>query len=271
MKYVTKHLNPPTILALTALVFAITGASYAATGGAGHVKTAATISKSKRKASKSLRGPAGPRGATGAAGPAGPAGPAGAKGENGASGAAGGKGATGPQGNPGPAGPEGKQGEPWTAGGTLPSGKSLKGEWSLAGSGSGPTVFVGSFSFALPLKEPPVKHYVNVKGKEPVFNATTKTIEQVTPTGCVGNAEDPGAAPGNLCVFASQEENSFTETDDTALPAICSFDVKSPVAGNCVVASKELSTASRFGFGMETVSENPGPINMFGTWAVTAE
>ena len=37
MKRITKHVNPATILALMALVFAITGGAFAATGATGGV------------------------------------------------------------------------------------------------------------------------------------------------------------------------------------------------------------------------------------------
>ena len=100
MKRVTRHINPATILALVALVFAATGGAYAASssggngGGAGTHYTA-SAAKKKKSSPKGARGPAGAKGATGApgatgpAGPAGPGGAAGAKGENGADGSIG--------------------------------------------------------------------------------------------------------------------------------------------------------------------------------------
>lgn len=102
-----KHLTPATGLALLALVFAITGGAFAATGGGnsshGTLTASAAKSKAKAKAKAGPRGPAGPagkngtngtNGAPGATGPAGPQGPAGAagsgtpgpKGENGTNG-----------------------------------------------------------------------------------------------------------------------------------------------------------------------------------------
>src|ERR1700691_476551 len=111
---VKKHLTPPTFIALIALVFAVTGGAFAATGNGGggapakatasvdhntvaasvaHNTVAATAAKKKTKAP--ARGPAGPRGATGSGRPARGTGPAGG---------------TGPQGNPGGAGEKGANG-----------------------------------------------------------------------------------------------------------------------------------------------------------------
>ncbi len=103
MNRIKKHINPATILALAALVFAITGGAYAASGGSGNggngggnsagsaSHATAYVAKAKKKSKTPAgkpgpRGPAGPAGATGPAGPAGATGPAGAKGENGAAG-----------------------------------------------------------------------------------------------------------------------------------------------------------------------------------------
>ena len=81
-------------------------------------------------------------------------------------------------------------GSPWKPG-TLPSGKTLTGHW--AGSGFGEAAFPepgtgqawASVSFTVPLEvEPKESHYIE-EG-------------QVTPAGCTGNAETPGAEPGNL-------------------------------------------------------------------------
>jgi hypothetical protein len=96
---VRRHLNASTLIALLALVFAVTGGAFAATGHGG--SPAGALASVKAGAAKSKRGPrgpqgpAGPAGKNGAAGPAGPAGPVGAKGETGATGAAGANGVAG--------------------------------------------------------------------------------------------------------------------------------------------------------------------------------
>ena len=109
-----KHITPATVLAFVALVFAITGGAFAATGSGGGAGAKASASvtppavaakaKAKPKTKAGPRGPAGPKGATGATGPggaAGPAGPAGAAGAKGENGAAGGPGTAGAPGGPG--------------------------------------------------------------------------------------------------------------------------------------------------------------------------
>ena len=152
MKRITKHLNASTVIALLALVFAITGGAFAATGGGSpsHATLTASVAKSKAKA-KTKAGPRGPagkngtngtNGAPGATGPAGPTGPAGG---------------TGPTGGPGTNGEsvkvtaegkctkfsnasgegkacEGKEGKPGTTGFTkeLPSGATETGSWSFS-------------------------------------------------------------------------------------------------------------------------------------------
>jgi Collagen triple helix repeat (20 copies) len=106
-----KHVNPASILALVALVFAATGGAFAATGGGGssssHATLTATVAKSKSKAKASPRGPAGPKGATGATGPVGPVGPTGPTGATGATGT----GTNGTNGENGKDGAPGKNGE----------------------------------------------------------------------------------------------------------------------------------------------------------------
>jgi hypothetical protein len=101
---INKHLTPSTAIALLALVFALTGGAFAATGGGGsHATLSASAAKKKAKP-KSLRGPAGPagkNGTNGTNGTPGATGPAGPKGENGAAGSPGGQGEKGATGNNG--------------------------------------------------------------------------------------------------------------------------------------------------------------------------
>ncbi|HWA52620.1 MAG TPA: hypothetical protein VG816_00460 [Solirubrobacterales bacterium] len=74
--------SPAMAVAIAAMVLAMVGGAFAATGGPGGKGSSASASKAK----KGARGPRGPRGATG---PAGPVGPAGAKGDPGPAGGAG--------------------------------------------------------------------------------------------------------------------------------------------------------------------------------------
>jgi hypothetical protein len=240
---IRRHFTYTNLAATLAVFFALSGGALAA----GHYLITST-KQIKPSVLSALKGKAGAQGAAGPAGAQGPAGPAGAKGETGATGP------QGPEGKAGAPGANGKEGEPWTAGGTLPSGKTLKGEWNISGTATGANALMaGSVSFALPLKEAPVKHYIRV--------------EEAPPAGCTGSAEDPGAAKGNLCIFASQEENALHEfINRLPLPGVCALEKP----GECLANSLE-NTASPLGFGIETFSEEAGFVFVKGSWAVTAE
>src|SRR5881394_3694847 len=159
LRIIRRNLNVPTAVAVVALVFAMTGGAFAA-------KDYATGSKQ----SSGKRGPKGPKGDTG---------PKGDKGD------------TGPQ------GPKGDTGDPWTAGGFLPSGKSLGGTWVA---GVGPEILPGkgaaaaSISFGIPLTAPPTIVIVK-KGQEGTEHAAE----------CPGSLAVPLAAKGNLCLYTAQE------------------------------------------------------------------
>lgn len=170
-----RNLTPPTALAVIALVFAMSGGAIAAKNA-----------NDSAEASKSQRGLKGPRGKQGPRGLQGPQGP---KGETGA---------TGPQGPQGSQGPKGDVGDPWTAGGFLPSGKSVGGTWVA---GVGPGIFPGptgvaaaSISFGLPIKGVPTVKVVK-KNQEGVEHATE----------CPGSLIAPKAANGVLCLYTAEE------------------------------------------------------------------
>jgi hypothetical protein len=217
---IRKHLTPSTVIAVMALVFAVTGGAFAATGssnggGSGQGPAHATLTASAAKAKPAPKGKAGPRGpagakgatgATGAPGPAGatgPGGPAGAKGENGVAGVAGATGATGatgPQGEEGATGAAGKNG---TTGFTsvLPPEKTETGAWTAKGG----EVFV-PLSFNIPVEVPPTGETAacgaSEKGKLCVHFIQEG---EVTPAGCEGALGSAGAEPGNLCIFEAKE------------------------------------------------------------------
>jgi hypothetical protein len=127
-----KRISYANVAATLAVVFAMTGGAYAAK------KYVITSTKQiKPSVLKKLEGKNGKNGATGAAGSAGAAGPAGPQGPAGTAGAKGEDGTNGtnskegPKGEKGEEGKQGKEGEPWTAGGTLPSGKTETGTWGV--------------------------------------------------------------------------------------------------------------------------------------------
>jgi hypothetical protein len=232
-----KHINPATILALAALVFATTGGAFAATGGGGGNgggstpgKASASIgrtatftavaAKKKAKPKAGARGPAGPRGATGATGPGGPAGPTGATGATGATGTTGPAGAQGTQGAQGPQGPEGKQGPSGTTGftATLPAGDTETGTWAFDRTGESGVEKV-SLSFPVPLETSLPEedaHFIEGHGEEVSESEATGFLKGKSSI-CSGTPEHPTAPPGNLCVYSStlegvaEEAGRFTE------------------------------------------------------------
>src|ERR1700761_3323814 len=179
------------VISIVALVAALGGGAYAASGGLN--------GKQKKEVEKIAKKYAGKPGASGATGPAGPAG------APGPAGGAGGKGELGPQGPAGPQGPEGEEGEegepgeegsPWTAGGTLPSEATETGVW-------GPRIELETgghwypISFAIPLAAPlDESHQVIVNEAEGETSAT----------GCPGQeGGTPTAEPGYLCVYVAED------------------------------------------------------------------
>jgi hypothetical protein len=210
-------------VAVIALVFAMLGGAYAASGLNSKQK------KEVKAIAKSFQG----TGPAGAQGPAGPAGPAGAKGDSGAPGA---KGDTGSAGNAGAAGKsaeaipfsgargpiggvtcsegglevksaspatlvcngkkgekgeKGEDGEGGTGGGTeLPAGESLYGHWGYATTGG---LAASPISFNL--------HYPDEAGPEFNFVTFEEVENEEAPEGCPGNVDAPAAEPGHLCVY----------------------------------------------------------------------
>jgi hypothetical protein len=263
---VRRHLTYANVTVTFALVFAMSGGAYAA--GKYLVTSTKQISP---KVLKSLQGKAGVAGKNGAAGPAGPVGPAGAQGLQGAkgeTGATGSAGTDGTNGTNGKEGKEGKEGSPWTAGGTLPAGQMLKGEWSLAATVSGSfSRLSDSISYGIPLATPAIAHYINENGQEMFVNTTTMKTEERSPVGCPGSVSEPQAEAGNLCVYASHEENNHEPfmhaTQELTVPTIC---FASGYAGGCLGVTPQ---PEKFGFSVYTASEEEGFVNDAGTWAVT--
>lgn len=269
-----KHINPATILALAALVFATTGGAFAATNGgndggnagsstpgkanAATGRTAtftATMAKKKTKPKTGgARGPAGPKGATGATGPAGLAGPTGATGATGPAGAAGTQGTQGAQ---GPQGPEGKQGPSGTTGftATLPAGDTETGTWAFDRTGESGVEKV-SLSFPVPLETSLAEedaHFIEGNGEE-VFESEATGFVKAKSSICLGTVEHPTAPPGNLCVYSYKLEGVAEEAER--------FTFLVGPEGSRFAAGT--AGAIIFLFGAQVGSEG------YGSWAITA-
>ena len=184
------------IVAVIAAVLAMSGGAFA--GGSQLARVSATGAHPGRGLARppaARRGPRGPRGATGPAGPQGPAG-------------------QGRQGDPGPRGPEGS---PWTAGGTLPSGRSESGTWIAAAAGKevapGQSEGAGTVSFVIRTVVPPEIHLI-AKGQAGQEHAAE----------CPGSTSLPLAAKGNLCLYTVEDQGLIlAETFSSASGAVLTF------------------------------------------------
>jgi Collagen triple helix repeat (20 copies) len=209
------------VVAVVALIAALTGAAYAASGGLTPKQQKEVKNIAKKFAGKDgLPGPAGPQG------PQGPKGDTGAKGADGINGT---NGTNGTNGKDGPAGTNGTDGESvnifdlpvgnanckeggakfvngtgeafacngegGTGGGypeKLPSGDNETGWWEVQGESG---LIIGEesaalISFPLPVVPPPA---------ETILITPSSTAAETTK--CPGNAIEPKATPGVLCLY----------------------------------------------------------------------
>jgi hypothetical protein len=228
----------------------------AVSGGAAYAASHYLITSTKQikpSVLKSLKGKTGPAGANGAPGPQGPQGATGTKGEPGTPGAPGGKGETGPAGTPGKEGApgkEGKEGSPWTAGGTLPSGKTETGTWAVhLTEVKGSNEAVDTISFPIPV------NIAEAERGQGVF--ITEAEAGSGREGCTGTVEAPTAPAGKLCVYTQSEKfKGLTGIPDGHITFDEEFGFGRPGA------YLKFSVAEREGILGEAVAE--------GSWAVTA-
>jgi hypothetical protein len=258
------------IVSILALVAALGGGAYAASGGLN--------GKQKKEVEKIAKKYAGKNGAQGPAGAVGPAGGPGAKGD---------AGATGPEGKPGGEGQQGKEGKPgkegspWTVGGVLPSGKTETGTWTLnsgAVEGQNP---VGPISFAIPLAGPLGEGQVHLIGKsgEELIWEFPNAVKEVPPTKCgkgltpAGTVETPTAAAGNLCVYISNIHSS-DNLEAERLGSNLIFDPGQTTECVGIACSKsgpfEGPGAGASQAGAYVVSSTQEKLMVWGSWAVTA-
>jgi hypothetical protein len=139
------------------------------------------------------------------------------------------RGNRGPVGKPGPFPP------------TLPSGKTVRGIFAAAGEASGADTsdIADNISFGWTLTARPTPHFIQAGA--------------AVPAGCSGTPDDPGADPGNLCVF----EVVHTNVDDAHTY------VWNPVFNSTGMAEP-------FGAAVLSSSAGAGYYDFGGSWAVTA-
>jgi hypothetical protein len=285
---IRKRLTYTNVAVTLALVFAMSGGAYAASKYL--ITSTKQISPKVLKTLQGKRGPAGPAGAAGTTGPQGPAGTPGAagKGEKGDPGVEGKTGANGTNGTNGESvtvktlgkgqggctegGGEfsdktGKatacNGSPWTAGGTLPAGKTETGEWTVSGYDTSPVVRRAAVSFALPLNKKPVVHLINASH----LMEYTASGEQ-TSTACLGTVEKPEATPGNLCIYTSAESGLSEEKagNEELLGWKWGINITSISS-----TSERPLAADPFGFIISILRIEEGTAEANGSWAATAE
>lgn len=243
LSFIRRQMSATNLMVLAALIFAMAGGAFAATGGGkahgGHQGHAAKKHQGKANGKRGPRGPRGPEGKQGPAGPAGPAGPQGTAGEKGATGERGANGGTGESvtsaeiatsesacnklggskftvgGKETTAcnGKAGKEGSPWTDGGVLPPEAEETGVWALTRLPE--AVGFGQLkipvSFAIPLQKALGEGAVHIIGTE-----AGKPGEEPVAAGCVlkrNEAEEiveVEAEPGNLCIYVQYEEGIKT-------------------------------------------------------------
>jgi hypothetical protein len=164
-----KRITPATLIAVLALVLAMTGGALAAK------KYVITSTKQiSPSVLKKLTGSPGPQGASGAKGDPGPAGRDGTNGTNGTNGQTG-----------------------FTE--VLPAGKSLTGTWS--------SNFIDTGGESTAVQFVPISLGIPLSKALTVTDVHFIALGEETGTGdCPGSIEKPVAEPGKLCVYTSTEE-----------------------------------------------------------------
>jgi len=235
--------GPGLTVAVIAMLIALTGGAFAASGAltSKQKKEVKAIAKAEAKkfATAGPAGPSGPQGPAGPAGSAGPAGPKGDKGDTGTPGAAGKGVETTPiavgdtekcneqggalvkkEGAPtgtavcnGAPGAPGAPGQPWTPDNVLPPGASETGTWAFTGTEeANPNGIRVPISFPIPLAEGLDSEHVHFQEDA---DFSTSCPADGTP-GKEGTAGNPIAEPGELCVYVNLGD-SLTGTTFTGI------------------------------------------------------
>ncbi|HEY0277389.1 MAG TPA: hypothetical protein VGC32_03880 [Solirubrobacterales bacterium] len=212
-------------ISIVALVAALSGGAYAASGGLSG-KQKKEVTKIAQTEAKKFAGKQGSPGSAGPQGPAGSPGKEGAAGATGLPGTPGGSGAPGGPGERGPAGPTETE---------LQSGVTEVGLWSFTNPSADESWTTISFPLTLKPSESIEEHIV-LAGE----SASTE---------CPGSAAEPAAAPGNLCIYETEVQNTTSEIPST---------IQTPVHSAGVVLEFQTKSPATFSWGR-------------GSWAVTAK
>jgi hypothetical protein len=245
------------VISIVALVAALGGGAYAASGGLN--------GKQKKEVEKIAKKYAGKPGAAGGTGPAGPAGAPGAKGDAGAAGGPGGQGEQGKQGNPGKAG----ESAPCTAGEptcVLPSGVTETGTWAISTSAASGIQPREAISFPIPLAEG------GELGSAFVFTKEQTEEEEFGDSGCEGTLAEPSAPAGELCVYMAEEQSEFAEPQTPDSPSIWHADAPLGPFSQRQFGPQGAVLAGPYLYGSTVISGSEGPAKLeaYGSWAVTA-
>jgi hypothetical protein len=228
--------TPATVLALLALVFAMTGTGLAARSyvisSSSQVKDGTITAKDLSKAVRAQLTKAGRPGAPGAVGP---------------QGATGSRGETGPKGDTGVAGP---------VTGVLPRGATLRGQYAESDSvnAAGPLYVAISF----PLRVDGMVDWHVLKG-----NGSPGWV-------CPGTVYLPEAAPGHLCIYKASEVGTILDTPSIAAQDVCrdgSPDDQTPTTGCSSVRSGTMAMPKGVYL---TFQAQGSSAYVTGSWAVTA-
>ena len=151
------------------------------------------------------------------------------------------RGARGPEGPAGPPGPAGPGGADGSLTGALPSGKSVRGRWSVSGvnpDGAAGDIESDAFSFGVQLAAAPKRVFV--------FAASGGAD-------CPGTADAPQAAAGNLCIFVEYQINI-----NNGIETIINTTTGVTSRQGAEIYVQNVGTTPNVGFGAR------------GSWAVTA-